>query len=52
MCLDGLGRLPARAVPRGFRSGGGSLGVGGSGLPLVGLALSPEGLLAQFSLQG
>ena len=52
MCLHGLRRLPARAVPRGFCRGGRSLSVGGSGLPLVGLALSPEGLLAQFFFQG
>ena len=52
MCLHGLRRLPARAVPRGFCRGGRSLSVGRLGLPLVGLALSPEGLLAQFFLQG
>lgn len=40
-----------RAIPSGLRSGGGSLGAGRSGLPLVDLNFSPEGLLAQLVLK-
>ena len=52
MRFGGLGGLPARAIPSGLRSGGCSLGVGRSGLPLVDLIFSPEGLLAQLVFQG